>query len=256
MKEAIEETIWDRTIKRIPERGGAVVFGSGIQGCGKTSLLFNFANAIIRNNGKKEKIFFRARNPVEFNKFPVWKLLAPEDMNIKFFDADNNEVVYPITRFKDFNDLLAKADFEVINAVYFHDNLTWIDFTDFVVRNPVGYWISLLIDEIEDICPYGVGGDQWEFNKKFSDAVKDARKGFVSIYTMTQKPGDVDWRFRAKVIYQVFLRGSVKTKSARIWQRAIDSLEVGEAWICDAGQFQRIRFDPYPPVQEVYVKIS
>lgn len=242
--------VWEGTINRNPDTGGIVLFAAGRQGCGKTSLLLTIANAIVRRPEPRELVIWRGLFSCQFLKFWSWKLFIEHGAPVKFME-NGHDIALPIVNFNGFDDLLQNLEFGKLNVVYFNDDAKWIDFVDWLLIHGAGKWISVFIDEVEDLVPYGAPGEGWVRNKKFSDAVKSARKQRLSIYSATQKPADVDWRFRAKVMIWAMLRGARKEKGIRIWQRAIDALKVGEAWICESGDFQKIRFDPYPPRREV-----
>lgn len=251
---SVNNNIWELLVKRNPDQGGVVFLATGRMGSGKTSLLLNIARQILSQNNLGELTFWRGMFSAQFLKFDPWKLFVEKSLYDRLAFYERGRRIDPhVQEFSNFKELLKLAEPTYLNVVYFDDDLKWADFLSWLLVNNPG-WCSLFLDEVEDICPSGVQGDAWQHNARFGSAVKEARKQRVSIYTVTQNPADCDWRFLRKVMMRGFLIGSRKEKGIRVWQRAIDALKLGEAWLVISGSFEKIAFEPYPPKRDVVVK--
>lgn len=252
LTDKIGKDIYTRVMQREVSEGGVILEVLGVQGSGKTSLLFSIAEEIMERY-PKELVFFRDSylSQCQFNRFEKWQIFSDNGVGLRFRDiAHDTFVDLPITRFDSFKTLLSKAQPQQLNVIFFKNNYRYIDFIQFL-RLYKG-WQTLIIDEYEDIAPLRCKGKQWKKNEELSNEFKQIRKGLVNLFCDTQRSSDIDWRVRSKIMCHVYLYGSRVDRMSPINQGAVNSLPVGKLFI-DYGHalYGKGSFNPFPPVDPV-----
>ncbi len=248
--------------------GGFTSLTSGPTGSGKTSQLFYEAKMFMKQY-PKEIIFFRDSmlSASNFNRIGKnWKIFAEVGCNLKFRNLSakvGGSMKVKYTTFNDFDELLDKdtglglAKPGILNVIYFKDDYRWIDLL-IHLRRVVG-WQSVFIDEIEDIIPLNPSKREGETrnmrnekNIEFSNNVKKLRRGLVNLLADTQSEDEIDWRFKRKLNFNVYLRGSRVSSSTRIKQAAVDKLSLGECYIDMENRiYGKSHFSSFPPRRPV-----
>lgn len=264
--------ILQRVFLRNPAVGGVFLEVSGVQGSGKTSCLFDITNKIMEKN-PDELVFMRDRvnTPVQFNRYPRWRIMAEEGLELKFRDIQKDKYLeIPVTYFKNYEDLYRKAKPGYINVVYFNnERKQWFKFISYLrrtmhrrghmylnenIEEPV--WKTVIWDEYEDLCPADEEKPLWTMIKNFKDEAKNIRKGLVTLLVDTQNKWDVDYRVRGKLMMRVYLKGAAVDKNSPINQKAINALDQidgkRQALIDWGARYGKIRFNPYPPRKPLF----
>lgn len=267
----IVEILYRRQL-RDESTGGFTSLTSGPTGSGKTSQLFYEAKMFMELY-PKEIIFFRDSmlSASNFNRIgKKWKIFAEAGCDLKFRNLNTGgSMNVKYKTFNDFNELVDKDTGEgwakpgFLNVIYFKNDYRWIDLL-MHLRRVVG-WQSVFIDEIEDIIPLNpskrAGEDRNMRNEKnieFSNNVKKLRRGLVNLLCDTQSEDEIDWRFKRKLNFNVYLRGSRVSGNSRIKQAAVDKLSLGECFIDMEnriyGKSNFTSFPPRKPIIEVDVE--
>jgi len=219
----------------------------------------------------EEIIFWRdAPNSVaQYNRIGNnWQVLIEKGMKIKFHNLSKGGLIdIPYRIFKNLDELIDKDSNEglvkpgMLNVVYFKDDYKWIDMLGHL-RHTVG-WQSVFIDEVEDIVPLNPSrreGEErnyrMEKNLQFSNDSKLIRKGLVNMLCNTQSYLEVDWRFRTKLTFLCYLRGSKVDSESRISQSVVDNLCMGETMIdMEHRRFGKVTFPGFPPRSPLFEPI-
>lgn len=247
--------------------GGFASLTVGPPGCGKTSHLLFEADKFMEWY-PNEIIFWRDStfSAAQFNRIGNnYKIFTEEKTNLSFRNLTKSgflDVKY--TKFKDFNELINQdtgaglVEPRKINVIYFKNDYRWIDLLRHL-RSTVG-WQSVFIDEIEDIIPLNPSKQKGsrknirlQKNVEFSANAKEIRKGLVNLLCDTQSIDEIDWRFKRKLNFIVYLRGARVGKGSRIKQIAVDKLSIGECFIdWENRMYGKSIFNGYPPRRPVY----
>lgn len=270
--EKVIQRVPDRTLEILARRkirseaiGGYVSLTVGPPGSGKTSHLLYEATKIMEWY-PDELIFWRDSllSAAQFNRVKNYNVFTEEGNNLIFRDLLRGGTIdIPYKTFSSFNDLvdidtrkgLAKTG--QLNVIYFKEDYTWIDFLQHL-RRVIG-WKTVFIDEIEDIIPLNpskrLGETKNKRNEKnieFSNNAKNVRKGLVNLLCDTQSIDEIDWRFKRKVNFIVYLRGARVSKASRIKQIVVDKLAIGECFIdWENRKYGKSLFDGFPPRRPV-----
>jgi len=259
--------ILGRRKQRDESQGGFASLTVGPPGTGKTSHLLFEAN-LFMNWYPNELIFWRDSplSAAQFNRIgDNWKVFVEKDCDVYFRNLMKGGMMdVPFQYFSSLNELidmdtgtgLAKPGY--LNVVYFKDDYCWIDFL-LHLRRVIG-WKSVFIDEIEDIIPLNPSKREGENknirnfkNIEFSNNAKQIRKGLVNLCANTQSEDELDWRFKRKLNFVVYLRGSRISVNSRIKQPMVDNLKMGECVIdWENRAFGKSTFKGYPPRHPVF----
>ena len=247
--------------------GGYGSLTVGPPGCGKTSQLLFEAKKFMEWS-PTEIVFWRDSNlsAAQFNRIgDNWKVFTEKDCTLRFRDLiRGGSINVEYTTFDNFDTLINRdtgkglVEPGKLNVIYFKDDYKWIDLLKHL-RGVIG-WQSVFIDEIEDIIPLNPSkrkGDERNIrlikNIEFSSNAKEIRKGLVNLLCNTQSIDELDWRFKRKLNFIVYLRGARVGAGSRIKQIAIDKLSIGECFIdWETRMYGKSVFDSFPPRRPVY----
>ncbi|MHA1865408.1 MAG: hypothetical protein ACTSWZ_02785 [Candidatus Heimdallarchaeaceae archaeon] len=250
-QEAIAALILDRIFKHDPAMGGVFTEITGMQGIGKTGAMLTFLHDTIINYPKEKNFWRNPYNaPLQFTKLPsknMWEILVEEGSQVQFFDRNTLEPIdLKYTTFKGFDDLFDKASPGKCTAVFFKDELTWVDFLHY--QRSIGEFTHNYLDEYGELFPSNSRGLLWRKVYEAAEDLKEVRKCFIDVHTTTQSVVDVDWRVRGKIMIHIYFFGARPDKRSRVRQDAIDRLDVdpvrgNEAWLeLGYGLFGKVRF--------------
>jgi hypothetical protein len=248
-------------LKRNPDFGGITGLITGSVGCGKTSLIADIAEHVLKS-GNQEYVYWRDFEACQFCKFldhnppiPV-KIFLPENKEI-IFHARNNEFPegFPteIFKFRDFGELISKAELGLVNVLYL-DDIQLIDFIEYLQRTCFD-WTSIYIDECESLAQFGSSGKRYKAAEKFAKVVNNARKYRMSVYCDTQNASDI-YHFAVSK-FKVFGlgEGARPISQSPVWKTAIQGLHKGECWISSGGLYQKIKIYPFISKHDVRAEI-
>ena len=244
-------------MKRQTEQGGCADEILGPQGTGKTSLMLGYACRIMEKNPNEIIIWKDSyQSPCMFNRLNQWEIFAEEGVDLEFRDISNDKTLdMDVTFFRDFHQLEKQVSPQQLNVVYVKDEIIgYIKLINFFRRR--GGWQSIFIDEYEDIAPINESGINYKIIGALGKNIKNIRKGLVSLFCNTQDKGSIDWRVRPKFMCNTYLPGAVVDSSTEVYQNAVNSLEVGQAYISWYGKFGKIRFPGFVPKRLVFEAID
>ncbi len=257
--------VLEKVLIRNPRQGGKLMIVYGEQGSGKTTILETIAWA-VKLLYPEEIVMWRGQKSCMWADFlatdlPVRVIYSgPEPI---FVDAWTGrpakldiELVGPISP----SEMLDACDSDYVNVIYIYTEgpkgpidfaTKWLDLLRALEEQPHG-WVSLLFDEVEDLAPANPKGTLWSLVEEIAQTVKEFRKNWVSFYAATQNYFDVDYRLRGKMQFRMYLKGAVAPPRSRVWQRAIDSLSLGEGWL-EGGKYEFFVFAEFPHGPELKV---
>lgn len=250
--------ILNRIFERDFDKGAIFCEISGTMGSGKTSLSLGFADRIMKKN-PDEIIFWRESidSPAQWNKIGSNKFQILSDSPIEIRELSNKNEVAPIkvNYFDSFKELNNMVKPQMLNVVYFQHPSRWLDLINYLTYNV--QFQSIFLDEYEDVvpqrCSNALPEKQWSKNELFANSIKKIRKSLISVFGNTQSNMDVDVRVRSKLQFYIYCYGARRDKLSPISKQAIQSLQIGTAWV-DSGHslFGQFTFPPYFPKKKVY----
>jgi len=260
------EEILQRRLLRDESQGGYCSLTIGPPGCGKTSHLLYEAE-LFMDEYPEEIVFFRdsTLSAAQFNRVKKWKVFVEKGCKVRFRNLTSGGTSdIPFVVFNNLSDLIDQDNGRglvepgFLNVVYFSDDYKWIDLMSHL-RNTVG-WQDVFIDEIEDIIPLNPAKREGENknirnekNIKFSNEAKQIRKGLVNLCCNTQAEDEIDWRFKRKLNFYVYLRGARVNPKSKVWQSWVNKLDLGECIIdYEFRSYGMSTFRGYPPKKPVY----
>lgn len=235
-----------------------LVFITGKPGSGKTGLLIVIASLLTQY----EVCIWRGLRGIhghEF-RFPGKVNIVGYQCDPKFWDGAGRPIKAKVRVVNDFETLLRKCELERLNVIYMppiDERKHWINFAGFLgQRIPYNYaspYISLFIDEVEDLLPEARTPGVSKEVTAFLSQMKEFRNFIISMYCATQQPSDVDYGARGKMQYRIFLQGANVPRKSRVRQRLVDKLKIGEG-IVSGSLFGGFKFPNYPRRKIVVVK--
>ena len=117
-------------------------------------------------------------------------------------------------------------------------------------------WITLVLDELDDIFgAIGVGLDYWLL-RLGKDMVKDFRKNRVNLYGAVHNDSDLNWQIKSKFTYFALLKGAMAPNGLAVNRDLPLKLEKGSAILCK-GNYGLITYAPLQkPDYTLLVKIT
>jgi len=258
-QEAAFVEIMDRIQTQNDDIGAVFLEATGIPGVAKTAVILTFLEDTIINH-PDQKCFWRNpfNAPFQFTKLGPgkWEIFIEEDSEITFHDRDDKlkKINIPYKTFTNFDKLYEQATPGKCTAVFFKDQIKWIDFLKYL--NSIGEWTHVFLDEYGELFPFGSSGALYKRIQDASDILKEVRKCRTNVYATTQVTSDVDYRVRNKLMVLVYMYGAKPMSRSKVSQYAIDSLDRdlvkgNEGWIeygygiYGKGRFTKI-YKPIP----------
>lgn len=275
-----QPNLFPKLYVRDPSQEGQSVMYTGTVGSGKTALmvhtlrrLFEEKQRVARelrenggNGGKdtwanqqiaNEKVFWIGDEDGQWSRLPVRvadRLMFVEDgMDPRFF-LDGKQFEVKSIPFVDFSDIMDYADIRKLNIVYIRDPMRVMDFIQYLIDESLGEWVSVAVDEVEDIAPAYSEADNFKRAQRFARRVARARKARVSFYATLQSDSQLDWRTPSIVPYRGLCQGAKRPKGWKIYKQVAGNVPVGKAHIATRSYFQRIKYPPYTMMEKMKVK--
>lgn len=267
-------------IERNPDRGGVVSMGLGRLGSGKTNALCHMARSIFDRKVRVARELKQMKNPAsskseayakrlvanelvfwigdedcQWRRLPKWVrplLFVERGLKLEFY-LDGKPFEPLAIPFNSFEDLVKHAQPNRVNVVYVSSPHKARDFIMHLIKTPRLGWVSVVVDEVENLCPGYEAGETWHKVDDFVKLIKRSRKRRVSLYTATQVKALMDHRFVALVMFWFLHTGTRAIPQTRVYQPAIDKLKIDEAWLATSGQFQKVSFPFYPASSDMVV---
>jgi hypothetical protein len=184
------------------------------------------------------KLWFRKGDSYTFIKIPV----GDEDG----VEVDLSELDVEVGTFQGQQRLIRGCKSGVLNVVYVKNRKWWLRFFTALIERLDNRWVSLFVDEFDDIVQEYPKGEDFYIQQKLKDDWKDLRKRFISVYATTHNISDIDNRVAKKFQYFAYLPASKPVKRSRVYKGTIDSLSMGEGIIEGGGRFQPFGYKEIP----------
>jgi len=251
----------------------------GAKGSGKSTLLAHLAYAGLENGdiviwrGRSRDFWPRFEPELvkvfvhEHDDLSIWKIKHGTNQKQKINDN------YEIIRYKNLNEIMKQLEPAFIHVLYeptwtrlngellaitnledidYPGTFWWYNAFHFLAKRVDARWISLIIDEIDDIVPSGTSGPQWRLIETIQHALSEFREKFISLYGSTHDPGHVDFRVLRKFSAFIYLKGSIVPKFSMMkYKTSTVGLKKGRGTIEILGEgyggftFTDIRRDGY-----------
>lgn len=95
--------------------------------------------------------------------------------------------------------------------------------------------MSIIFDEADELFPQSPGGVRWHLNLWAKDVIKDLRRRRMSLFMACHGYQDIDGRFKPKIQYKIWMRGSVTMPESLVRRQAPLLLEPGVYYIERTG---------------------
>jgi len=113
-----------------------------------------------------------------------------------------------------------------------------------------GYeFLSLFIDELDDIIPPWPRGRLWRMVEGAVQGIEDFRKALINFVFTAQQKRRLYYGVRDMTMYRIYLSGASKEKEDRVPQSLLDHLGLGKGVIA-RGTWEPIRFRPEKPLRD------
>ena len=256
--------------------GGTLSIATGEQGSGKTSLLLYFSEILMNNN---EVVIWRGREVAQWHRLKNWKnrvkIFIHKDVNPTFYkiiDESHSKVKIPYHTYEHPKDIINNIEKGKLNVIYepkfykVSDEIReeiyystgykikgnfpkgsyfWFDLFYSLITRMDRRFISVMIDECDDVFPQNPCGDLWKLQEWFKDLLKDARKSLISVYAGTHNLWDVDYRVLGKFQSYIYLKGSKPLKTSLVNPKFIIKLSRGYG-VIEWGKSGLFKFPAYP----------
>ena len=241
-----------------PKYGGTQIMAYGAKGSGKSMLLSLWA---LKDLEKGHTVIWRSKDVDTWTIFThrakVRVIVPYEGYRISREDTDGNEIPLENTeivvcpRPDDAVACLNKGGINVIcleTSTVESESLWWSIFAMTLNHSRLG-WVTLCIDEINDIFESNPRGDLSQIHKKFKEAFATFRKKKIHVRASAHIYHDVNYEISYKFKYTVYLRGSMllpKKRTSLQYSTLIRRLEGFQGILDDGAQFSIFEYDPLP----------
>jgi len=243
--------VLDKIIIRNRSLGGQLTFITGEQGSGKTTLMLQLLSELYKHDvcvwrgldsAQAIQLFpYQKDIVILLKKGRKHKVRIIEER--KYKKTSLEELGYEIIRYSRITDIEQKLQENKLNVLY----MTIEEWREWLIKLPkirkYTFWLTIAIDEFGEIAPAYPKGELWHKLQDLANGIKEYRKRYINLLAASQQAGEVDHRVRKKFQHRILGPGSIVEKHLRVWQKAIDNLKLGEAYIC-SSKFEKFTFQP------------
>ncbi len=122
--------------------------------------------------------------------------------------------------------------------------LWWAEFLFYLLNFKKAGFVTVILDEADEIFPQSVSGIRWHIQSLFCDSAKDFRKANISLIYSIHDITDLDYRLRSKTQYWGYMRGARPKPGSLIYPKALINLPTGEIYLERDG-FGNINFGKF-----------
>ena len=182
-------------------------------------------------------------------------LWCPEGGELEMFNMDEKRQTCPeelgveVRYFTTLEDLIQGLVYGYVNVVYMPRHW-WLELLARLPDIWPGYeFLSLFIDELDDIVPPWPKGKLWHRVEKAVQGIEDFRKALINFVFTAQQKRRLYYGVRDMTMYRIYLPGASKEKDKdRVPQSVLDHLQKGHGVIA-RGTWEPIKFRPEKPVR-------
>lgn len=106
--------------------------------------------------------------------------------------------------------------------------LWWVEFLFYLLQFKKAGFLTVILDEADEIFPQTSSGIRWHIQALFCDAAKDFRKANISLFYSIHDLTDLDYRLRSKTQYWGYMRGARPKPGSLLGRTAALLLPIGE----------------------------
>ena len=279
INDAMAIRLWNEITFHTYKFGGTTVEIYGSKGSTKTTLMLKIASKLrceSPNGVVPEPAIWRGRNVDQWSWYPKLsdvKVFVHKADDVAFYDETGEEVEVKVTRYRNAEDLLQKlGKFNVVyeprnyslsedlldllakrstlpkrlmKDIEVDSSIWWFEFIAYLLERPDNNFLSIFIDEADEVFPENPSGLRWHLQLWLKDNVKDLRKRNVSLYFSAHSHTDIDSRIRTKMQYRILMKGARVPQGSLIDKKDPLFLKPGQAYIERDG-YGKFSFDPLP----------
>jgi len=255
-------------LRPIRDFGGKLIYITGMQGSGKTTLMAKLADVlglkyrmrVLWRGIAKGQVFKYVLAPKviliheqlsELRPYMVGETTFKE---LRWYDLPGVEAVEQFSTPEELEGLALQHS-DAIFVVYMPREV-WRTFLAYwPIWRQYAYWTAVFIDEFEQIAPHHPQGELWSMLLEVADGIAEFRKTDTYIVACSQQPKDVFYLVRDKFQYRIILKGTkLEDSITGLSQNAVNALEQGEGFIY-CGLFYRFPFKPIRPLIDFAVAV-
>ncbi|MCD6523992.1 MAG: hypothetical protein J7K48_03210 [Thermococcus sp.] len=264
------DELLEKLLSQDPAYGGRQAAIYGAVGSGKTTLLLWLAQVLqargewiiwrgrdtdgwhmLPNWKQRVKLLVHEKDEVHVYKVPyggttateitkslnIEKYSTPEDLLTKL-EQDKINIVYEPTFYQITQELatyiLARTNIRIpswqmkeAKGIYF-----WFELFEKLITRKDRRWITIIVDEADDLIPANPQGLQWRLQEWVKNSVKDFRKNLITLILAVHNAEDCDHRVIRKLPIRIYLQGARVDKDSLMTDKTITQrLNPGEAKI-------------------------
>jgi len=271
--------LWRELLTRDYEKGGLSFLILGPKGQGKSTLLATIALTSLQLG---DIVVWRGRERDFWPRLPreLTKVFVHENDELKIFrlspgKASGEDITgsIEVSKFKSIEDLYNSLEPGKINVIYeptYHQpseklkemadttaewlngRFWWFDFFIYLSRRIDARFMTVCIDEIDDLFPSGSSGLLWRALESIQHSLAEFREKLIWLFGTTHDAGHVDPRTLKKFDGFIYLRGAIAPKRSTMPDKnAPAKLSLGQGIIEIRGrgyggfEFEKIPHDGY-----------
>ena len=272
---AMGEALWGEILTRDYEKGALSFLILAPKGQGKSTLLATIAltalelGDIVVWRGRERD--FWPRLPRELVKVFVHTKDELKVLKLRPGSSRAQDITdeVEIVKYKEIPELYRQLEAGKINVIYeptYHQpskkfkeianpsaewtdgRFWWFDFFIFLSRRVDARFMTVCIDEIDDLFPSGSSGLLWRALESIQHSLSEFREKLVWLFGTTHDPGHVDPRVLKKFDGFIYLRGAIAPKRSTMPDKnAAIKLDLGQGIVEIRGRgYGGFEFDKLP----------
>jgi hypothetical protein len=107
----------------------------------------------------------------------------------------------------------------------------WFELVDWLIKNKAIEFLTIIIDETDQLLPQSPSGARWHLNLWFRDVMRAFRKRNMSLFLACHGFTDIDGRIHAKIMIRVYMKGTCTPNTSLIYKTAPVTLPQGTYYI-------------------------
>lgn len=198
--------------------------------------------------GDEDNITFRTELGEDLPPFIRRTYVGVKDLYDNLSQGDIN-VVYEPSRYimsPGMEEMICKRSLvsaKSLQEIEMDPSLWWSEFMFFLLHFKTAGFITVFLDEIDEIFPATSQGLRWHIQALFADSAKDFRKANISLIFSIHDLSDLDYRLRSKIQYWGYMRGAVPHTSSLLKPSYTLLLPIGEI-VIDRGTYGNTNLGP------------